>query len=125
MNAGWLSFGITDGINTNRFCVSYLCDFMDDIDYLLGCNDKDYKYDNYEIENRSIYLDGEGTLLILSIIKHEYDDELTLVWRLNDETPRVMNFNYENLKSEWIKTRNEIKDDYKIHFLMNFDDDEN
>lgn len=118
---GWLTLEI----NRFRFCVSYLDDFKMCMNYLLGIEeDNKYTY-HWNIEARSIILDGEGTELKLSITKHIYEDDFLLTWWVDDGTPVSMVFNY----GEFVKQYNQVMDDigdevYRRDFLMESEDDE-
>lgn len=128
--AGWLTFQIHYGNLTHQFTVSYLDDFKEEINYLLGINENDehpeylYNY-KYGVESRAITLDGEGTLLKLSVLKTEYEDYLTLVWWLNDEIPVCMVFDYYGFIESYLKEMDRIgKETYKKDFLMDYDEKE-
>lgn len=128
--AGWLTFQIHYGDLTHQFTVSYLDDFKEEINYLLGINENDehpeylYNY-KYGIESRAITLDGEGTLLKLSILKTEYEDYLTLVWWLNDEIPVCMVFDYSSFVESYLNEMNRIGEEtYKKDFLMDYEREE-
>ncbi len=117
--AGWLTFQLNYGNLASKFTVSYLDDFRAEMNYLLGINKKyDYKYG---IESRAITLDGEGTLLKLSILKTEYEDDLTLVWWLDDEIPVCMVFDYDSFVKSYLKEMCRVEETYKKEFLMNYD----
>ena len=96
----------------------------------MGINENDehpeylYNY-KYGIESRAITLDGEGTLLKLSILKTEYEDYLTLVWWLNDEIPVCMVFDYSSFVESYLKEMNRIGEEtYKKDFLMDYEREE-
>lgn len=129
--AGWLTFQIHYGDLTHQFTVSYLDDFKEEINYLLGINNNgehsEYLYNyKYGVESRAITLDGEGTLLKLSILKTEYEDYLTLVWWLNDEVPVCMVFDYSSFVKSYIKEMDRIGEEtYKKDFLMDYERENN
>jgi len=96
----------------------------------LGINENDehpeylYNY-KYGVESRAITLDGEGTLLKLSILKTEYEDYLTLVWWLNDEIPVCMVFDYSSFVESYLNEMNRIGEEtYKKDFLMDYEREE-
>lgn len=127
--AGWLTFEIHYGKINQLFTVSYLNDFRDDINYLLGVNmddekdDYSYKYAG-EIESRAIFLDGEGTLLKLSAMKYEFDNEIAITWWLDDNIPVVMVYNYSEFVENWLKEMQKNEDSYKKYFLIDFEEDD-
>ena len=99
--AGWLTFQIHYGDLTHQFTVSYLDDFKEELNYLLGINEK------------------------LSILKTEYEDYLTLVWWLNDEIPVCMVFDYSSFVESYLKEMNRIGEEtYKKDFLMDYEREE-
>lgn len=121
--AGWLTFQIHYGYTTLQFTDSYLDDFREEMDYLLGISrngqNDEFIYDfQYGIISRAICLDGEGTLLKLSIIKYEYEDEIVLTWWLNDEIPVSMVFNYNQLIQSYCNEMNRVEQEYDEKFLM-------
>ena len=109
--AGWLTFEFHYGEVSQLFTVSYLNDFRDDMDYLLGINRNGehkeyiYKYQN-GMESRAIMLDGEDTALKLSIMKDEFEEQIVITWWLNDDIPVSMVFNYEELIKNWLEEIN-------------------
>ena len=123
--AGWLTFELHYGMVSQLFTVSYLNDFRDDINYLLGVGNEKYfyKYKN-EMEIRAIMLDGEGSILKLSIMKNEFEDEAVITWWLNDDVPVVMVFDYHKLVNDWIKEMDKHKDIYDREYLIDYDDEE-
>lgn len=118
---GWLTLDI-DGL---RFCVSYLDDFKMCMDYLLGIGeDNKYKY-HWDIEARSITLDGEGTELKLSITKQIYEDDFLLNWWVDDGTPVSKVYNYDKFVKQYKQVMKDIGDEvYRRDFLMESEDDE-
>lgn len=124
--AGWLTFEFHYGEVSQLFTVSYLNDFRDDIDYLLGINRNGehkeyiYKYQN-GMESRAIMLDGEGTTLKLSIMKDEFEEQIVITWWLNDDIPVSMVFNYEELIKNWLEEINKYIGIYEKEYLMEHD----
>ena len=124
--AGWLTFEFHYGEVSQLFTVSYLNDFRDDMDYLLGINRNGehkeyiYKYQN-GMESRAIMLDGEGTALKLSIMKDEFEENIVITWWLNDDIPVSMVFNYEELIKNWIEEINKYIGIYEKEYLMEHD----
>lgn len=124
--AGWLTFEFHYGEVSQLFTVSYLNDFRDDMDYLLGINRNGehkeyiYKYQN-GMESRAIMLDGEGTTLKLSIMKDEFEEQIVIIWWLNDDIPVSMVFNYEELIKNWIEEINKYIGIYEKEYLMEHD----
>lgn len=124
--AGWLTFEFHYGEVSQLFTVSYLNDFRDDMDYLLGINRNGehkeyiYKYQN-GMESRAIMLDGEGTTLKLSIMKDEFEENIVITWWLNDDIPVSMVFNYEELIKNWIEEINKYIGIYEKEYLMEHD----
>ena len=116
---GWLTFQI----QRNKFCVSYLDDFKYCMDYLLGIGEENqYKY-HWDIESRSITLDGEGTDLKLSITKYIYEDDFLLNWWVDDKQPVTMIFNYKDFIAQYQFEMNQIGEEvYKREFLMESED---
>lgn len=125
MAYGWIHFVLKDNNSEMRFNVSYLSDFRDEIDYLLGTGDKDhyYDYDNLDMESRAVDLDGEGTLLKLSIMKHRFEDEICFTWWQDNRIPVTMVLNYDYVIKKWEQWKKETKDDYEKHFLMLMEDE--
>ena len=121
--AGWFHFKIHHNHMESHFTVSYLDDFEEIMDYLLGIGEgNEYKYD-YNIESRAITLDGEGTELKLSLTKREYEGIATLVWWLNDEPPVTLVIEFTKFKQSYIDEMNKNKDKYELDFLMNYDEE--
>ena len=124
--AGWLTFEFHYGEVSQLFTVSYLNDFRDDMDYLLGINRNGehkeyiYKYQN-GMESRAIMLDGEGTALKLSIMKDEFEENIVITWWLNDDIPVSMVFNYEELIKNWLEEINKDIRIYEKEYLMEHD----
>ena len=124
--AGWLTFEFHYGEVSQLFTVSYLNDFRDDMDYLLGINRNGehkeyiYKYQN-GMESRAIMLDGEGTALKLSIMKDEFEENIVITWWLNDDIPVSMVFNYEELIKNWLEEINKYIGIYEKEYLMKHD----
>ena len=124
--AGWLTFEFHYGEVSQLFTVSYLNDFRDDMDYLLGINRNGehkeyiYKYQN-GMESRAIMLDGEGTALKLSIMKDEFEENVVITWWLNDDVPVSMVFNYEELIKNWLEETNKYIGIYEKEYLMEHD----
>ena len=124
--AGWLTFEFHYGEVSQLFTVSYLNDFRDDMDYLLGINRNGehkeyiYKYQN-GMESRAIMLDGEGTTLKLSIMKDEFEENVVITWWLNDDIPVSMVFNYEELIKNWLEETNKYIGIYEKEYLMEHD----
>ena len=124
--AGWLTFEFHYGEVSQLFTVSYLNDFRDDMDYLLGINRNGehkeyiYKYQN-GMESRAIMLDGEGTTLKLSIMKDEFEENIVITWWLNDDIPVSMVFNYEELIKNWLEETNKYIGIYEKEYLMEHD----
>ena len=124
--AGWLTFEFHYGEVSQLFTVSYLNDFRDDMDYLLGINRNGehkeyiYKYQN-GIESRAIMLDGEDTALKLSIMKDEFEEQIVITWWLNDDIPVSMVFNYEELIKNWLEEINKYIGIYEKEYLMEHD----
>lgn len=124
--AGWLTFEFHYGEVSQLFTVSYLNDFRDDMDYLLGINRNGehkeyiYKYQN-GMESRAIMLDGEGTTLKLSIMKDEFEENIVITWWLNDDIPVSMVFNYEELIKNWLEEINKYIGIYEKEYLMEHD----
>lgn len=124
--AGWLTFEFHYGEVSQLFTVSYLNDFRDDMDYLLGINRNGehkeyiYKYQN-GMESRAIMLDGEGTALKLSIMKDEFEENVVITWWLNDDIPVSMVFNYEELIKNWLEETNKYIGIYEKEYLMEHD----
>ena len=124
--AGWLTFEFHYGEVSQLFTVSYLNDFRDDMDYLLGINRNGehkeyiYKYQN-GMESRAIMLDGEGTALKLSIMKDEFEENIVITWWLNDDIPVSMVFNYEELIKNWLEETNKYIGIYEKEYLMEHD----
>ena len=124
--AGWLTFEFHYGEVSQLFTVSYLNDFRDDMDYLLGINRNGehkeyiYKYQN-GMESRAIMLDGEGTTLKLSIMKDEFEENIVITWWLNDDIPVSMVFNYEELIKNWLEEINKYIGVYEKEYLMEHD----
>lgn len=124
--AGWLTFEFHYGEVSQLFTVSYLNDFRDDMDYLLGINRNGehkeyiYKYQN-GMESRAIMLDGEGTALKLSIMKDEFEENIVITWWLNDDIPVSMVFNYEELIKNWLEETNKYIGIYEKGYLMEHD----
>ena len=124
--AGWLTFEFHYGEVSQLFTVSYLNDFRDDMDYLLGINRNGehkeyiYKYQN-GMESRAIMLDGEGTALKLSIMKDEFEENIVITWWLNDDIPVSMVFNYEELIKNWLEEINKYIGIYEKEYLMEHD----
>ena len=127
--AGWLTFEFHYGEVSQLFTVSYLNDFRDDMDYLLGINRNGehkeyiYKYQN-GMESRAIMLDGEGTALKLSIMKDEFEENIVITWWLNDDIPVSMVFNYEELIKNWLEEINKYIGIYEKEYLMEHDNQE-
>ena len=127
--AGWLTFEFHYGEVSQLFTVSYLNDFRDDMDYLLGINRNGehkeyiYKYQN-GMESRAIMLDGEGTALKLSIMKDEFEENIVITWWLNDDIPVSMVFNYEELIKNWLEEINKYIGVYEKEYLMEHDNQE-
>ena len=124
--AGWLTFEFHYGEVSQLYTVSYLNDFRDDMDYLLGINRNGehkeyiYKYQN-GMESRAIMLDGEGTALKLSIMKDEFEENVVITWWLNDDIPVSMVFNYEELIKNWLEETNKYIGIYEKEYLMEHD----
>lgn len=124
--AGWLTFEFHYGEVSQLFTVSYLNDFRDDMDYLLGINRNGehkeyiYKYQN-GMESRAIMLDGEDTALKLSIMKDEFEENIVITWWLNDDIPVSMVFNYEELIKNWLEEINKYIGIYEKEYLMEHD----
>ena len=124
--AGWLTFEFHYGEVSQLFTVSYLNDFRDDMDYLLGINRNGehkeyiYKYQN-GMESRAIMLDGEDTALKLSILKDECEENIVITWWLNDDIPVSMVFNYEELIKNWLEEINKYIGIYEKEYLMEHD----
>lgn len=124
--AGWLTFEFHYGEVSQLFTVSYLNDFRDDMDYLLGINRNGehkeyiYKYQN-GMGSRAIMLDGEGTALKLSIMKDEFEENVVITWWLNDDIPVSMVFNYEELIKNWLEETNKYIGIYEKEYLMEHD----
>lgn len=124
--AGWLTFEFHYGEVSQLFTVSYLNDFRDDMNYLLGINRNGehkeyiYKYQN-GMESRAIMLDGEGTTLKLSIMKDEFEENIVITWWLNDDIPVSMVFNYEELIKNWLEEINKYIGVYEKEYLMEHD----
>lgn len=124
--AGWLTFEFHYGEVSQLFTVSYLNDFRDDMDYLLGINRNGehkeyiYKYQN-GMESRAIMLDGEGATLKLSIMKDEFEENIVITWWLNDDIPVSMVFNYEELIKNWLEEINKYIGIYEKEYLMEHD----
>ena len=124
--AGWLTFEFHYGEVSQLFTVSYLSDFRDDMDYLLGINRNGehkeyiYKYQN-GMESRAIMLDGEDTALKLSIMKDEFEENIVITWWLNDDIPVSMVFNYEELIKNWLEEINKYIGIYEKEYLMEHD----
>lgn len=112
--AGWITFEIGDKMFTD----SYLDDFKSEMDYLFGVS-KEYDY-NGDIEGRAIELDGEGSLLKLSITKGRYEDVFSIMWWLNDEPPLCMVFDYEAFTRYYKSEMDRVKEAYKKDFLINY-----
>lgn len=127
IHAGWLTFEFHYGEVSQLFTVSYLNDFRDDMDYLLGINRNGehkeyiYKYQIYGMESRAIMLDGEGTALKLSIMKDEFEEQIVITWWLNDDIPVSMVFNYEELIKSWLEEINKYIGIYEKEYLMEYD----
>lgn len=111
---GWLRFFLICGKERQSFCDSYLDDFVEEIDYLLGVKEP-YTYETLA-EARGIVLDGEGTELKLGILKHEFEDDVVITWWLDDEAPVTMVFDYKELVKNWEEEKGRIKDDYEKNF---------
>ena len=124
--AGWLTFEFHYGEVSQLFTVSYLNDFRDDMDYLLGINRNGehkeyiYKYQN-GMESRAIMLDGEDTALKLSIMKDEFEENIVITWWLNDDIPVSMVFNYEELIKNWLEEINKYIGIYEKEYLIEHD----
>ena len=124
--AGWLTFEFHYGEVSQLFTVSYLNDFRDDMDYLLGINRNGehkeyiYKYQNV-MYSRAIMLDGEDTALKLSIMKDEFEENIVITWWLNDDIPVSMVFNYEELIKNWLEEINKYIGIYEKEYLMEHD----
>lgn len=117
--AGWLTFKLNYGEVSQLFTVSYLNDFRDDINYLLGIGEGyEYDYEDSNIISRGILLDGEGTILKLSILKYEFDNEILVSWWLNDDIPVSMVYDYNKFVEDWKKEMDKYKDKYEIEFLI-------
>ena len=128
--AGWLTFEFHYGEVSQLFTVSYLNDFRDDMDYLLGINRNGehkeyiYKYQN-GMESRAITLDGEGTILKLSIMKEEFEEQIVITWWLNDDIPVSMVFGYSSFVESYLKEMDRIgEENYKKDFLMEYEREE-
>lgn len=121
IEVGWLTLEI----NGFRFCVSYLDDFKMCMDYLLGIGkDNEYTY-HWNIEARSITLDGEGTELKLSITKHIYEDDFLLNWWVDDGTPVSKVFNYGEFVRQYKQVMDDIGEEvYRRDFLMESEDED-
>ena len=113
---GWLTLEINDF----SFIVSYLSDVIEDMNYLLGLSDE-YTYRN-GTESRSIFLDGEGTILKLSIMKYEFEDEALFTWWQDDKSPNIFIINFKDFVNEWQKCIKEIEVDYYNEFVLSPDD---
>lgn len=127
--AGWLTFELHYGEISELFTVSYLDDFRDSINYLLGINrngeNPEYIYSyKWGMEGRSIILDGEGTELKLSISKNEFEDNFCLTWWLNNDIPVSMVFSYQEFVEAWIKEINKYEESYEKDFLMDYEDED-
>lgn len=119
ISCGWLSFYLKDEFSEINFVVSYLTDFMDEIDYLL-----DFSFDDSDVDSKATLLDGEGTDLYLCSYKYVYDNEFFIMVRRDKTPPVVMAFNYDRFKNEWENIKNDIMESYEKDFLMNNDEDE-
>ena len=117
--AGWLTFKLNYGEVSQLFTVSYLNDFRDDINYLLGIGEGyEYGYEDSNIISRGVLLDGEGTILKLSILKYEFDNEILVSWWLNDDIPVSMVYDYDKFVENWNKEIDKYKDKYETEFLI-------
>ena len=81
--------------------------------------DNAYDNDKSEIISRSINLDGEGTDLKLTLIKHRFEDNACLVWWQDYEMPVPMVFNYQDLVNNWIDVREKTREQYDKDFIYN------
>lgn len=118
MSYGWLTFTMRTNDFELYFTDSYLDDFIDVMNYLLGNDNYEYKYFDTEMISRAIELDGEGTILKLSIMKCEYEDDICLTWWLDDNTPITFIVNYEELLKDWQDEVSRVQERYKKDFLM-------
>lgn len=104
---GWLDLTIKD----KTFTVSYLSDFINDMQILLDLNDscRDMKV------NRT-YLDGEGIDLYLTAWKS--DKHLMLAWEVweDDLSIELMQFNYQEFVEEFNQKFEVVRDVYFKQF---------
>jgi hypothetical protein len=113
---GWIYLTI----NSNRFCVGYLSDFIESMKKLI-------KFDNNEWNHKvnRIYLDGEGKDLFLTAWKHE--NILFVVWESEDDNLKVelMQFDYNDFVNEFNTKFELIKENYYTRFDWDSMNDKN
>lgn len=103
-----------------HFCVSYLSDVRDEIDYLLDLN-----MDDYYTSCSRIYLEGEnaGDLTLIAYLTYEADNTyINIIWRpmFNEhgENTIIMKYDYSKFRDSWEMVKDKIKDEYETNFLM-------
>lgn len=116
-----------------NFCVSYLTNLVGEIDWLL---DLDIYSD--EIDCRKSYFEGEGQgdLTLIAYLTYgdigekEYGYILNILWQRlycdeqEENSFTLLKFPYQKFKEEWLKVKEEIKENYIKNFVCPQDEEE-
>ena len=108
------------------FDVSYLSNLVGEVDWLLDLN-----VDSDETDCRKSYFEGEGQgdLTLISYLtygdigENEYDFIINIVWQRlycgspEGESYTILKFPYKKIKEEWLKLKEDIKEDYIKNFV--------
>ena len=110
------------------FDVSYLTNLVGEIDWLLNLDEQ-----NDEIECKKSYFEGEGQgdLTLVSYLTYgNVDDQcnksdyiINIVWQRlycgspEEESSTILKFPYKKFKEEWLKLKEDIKEDYIKNFV--------
>ena len=110
------------------FDVSYLTNLVGEIDWLLNLDEQ-----NDEIECKKSYFEGEGQgdLTLVSYLTYGNIDDccdksdyiINIVWQRlycgspEEESYTILKFPYKKFKEEWLKLKDNIKEDYIKNFV--------
>lgn len=110
------------------FDVSYLTNLVGEIDWLLNLDEQ-----NDEIECKKSYFEGEGQgdLTLVSYLTYGNIDDwcdksdyiINIVWQRlycgspEGESYTILKFSYKKFKEEWLKLKENIKEDYIKNFV--------
>lgn len=112
--AGWLRLTLYSGFKSKSFYVSYLSDFINEMNYLLDVTMAD-------TDVRRIMLDGEGQELYLTAWVEQYKDKLHLVWEEYDKKGNLKSKMYVFNRTKFINHFNRIFKNIEKQYYESFD----